>query len=440
MAKKTKPKSKKVEFQKPSGLHFENSPWSFQGLYKSHAEITIQRKSELGNQTYLNMSITDPHLAALLEIRRSFIFSRQYGLKGGRKRIRVEIERILNDIEDDFFNRLGLAYYFMLINGINFSYLEWVKDNKYWTIKTITPIEGVLSYKENNMKLGLVKYIKDYYPIDNFFVIANKATYENPYGISVLIPCYFWWYYKAEIVKAWVIYLAKYAEPKFEIKNQMIEDQGIQKPPWVANPETYKKFIEHFSMVKSRSVISTPIGVDLNPLNVQQMSNNHFELYMKKADEQMSKLIIGNPSLVEKLTGGSYAAIKEQSELAQVIPFMDLQYLQQNIQVQIINKLARYNFNIQNDSDIPIFTIEHDSPDMKSDDKRLLLETLKHLELSYDIGNADELYSKVAGYEIQMSEKKEEEKEPLKVEAKEKDVESDDTTSTAKKDTEAKDN
>lgn len=401
----------------PNNIAFAN--WTFNYLYAKEAEYAIMKKAGTysADPALRKMALVDPQIAALLKIRTSFIFSRRFRIKGGRKKIRTFIEETLKNVKDDSFVRMGLSYSKMLVNGINFTYLNWQKtdDGKYWTIKSIEPLEGILRYENDYSEATYIEYQNNKIHRDNFFIIANEATIEKPYGISPLIPCFFWYWYKIRIIKAWTIYLAKYAEPKLLITDEMVDDgaSGMKKTPWQANPIQMKTFVEQLEKIENYSALQVPVGINIKQLKIDPMSNNHFELFMKKANEEIAKVLIGNPSLVEKLTGGSYAAIKEQSEIVQVIPFMDLGYMERNIQQQIIDPLAKFNFIIRNPKEIPTFTIERDSPNVISEEKRIMFELIKYLKEGYEIYNEQEIYERIIGMDLEIAEKKEEDKAPL---------------------------
>lgn len=379
----------------------------------------------------------DPHLENLVNLRINSVFGRQWSIEGGAARIRKMVRNIFDESPQDFFYKIRQAHEIKLLDKNCFTELIWIwnKDKIRWEVR-LFPLEKHFEYvfdPTTNLPIG-VKVFNEYtgysynyttgidlisnqtmvqkaVPLDKYFISTYQGSFENPYGRYALLSVALVSIFKTQMIKKWAMRLDKFANPKIILKRQMVDvGNGVMLPALQNLPKkAIDKLKDTIQNIEKYGLIELPPGLEMTYMNLAQLGQSEYESYIKFLDEQMTKAWLGNPSLVEMLRGGSYAAMAIQQQISQPLIFQDLLTLEEEVNNQIIKRLVYYNFPAAKIEDYPRFKIARDTPELSIESKNLILETLKQIQSDGKIGlsidSKKQIYKQLLGIELELEDK-----------------------------------
>ena len=379
----------------------------------------------------------DPHLENLINLRVNSVFGRQWDIEGGAVRVRKLIKNVLDESPQDFFYKIRQAHEYKLLDKNCFTELIWIwnKEKTRWEVR-LFPLEKHFEYifdPSTNLPIGVKVFneytgysynynsgidlatnqtvVKKAVPLDKYFITTYQGSFENPYGKYALLSVALVSIFKIQMVKKWAMRLDKFANPKIILKRQMVDvGNGVMLPALQNLPKkAIDKLKDTIQNIEKYGLIELPPGLDMTYMNLAQLGQSEYESYIKFLDEQMTKAWLGNPSLVEMLRGGSYAAMAIQQQISQPLIFQDLLTLEEEVNNQIIKRLVYYNFPAAKTEDYPRFKIARDTPELSIENKNLILETLKQIQsdskVILSIDSKKQVYKQLLGIELEMEEK-----------------------------------
>ncbi len=310
----------------------------------------ILQKAGININVYLEM-IKDPQIIAVSKKRKSYIQSYKY-------QITAENEEILN-FTNSVFDNLDMS---KIIDGlfvgvqIGYAILELIwgydKNNKLVVIdvKKRNPLRfafntnGNLVYYDKN---GMEKIA----PYGKFCIMTYDSLDDsNKYGNSLNSSCFWYWTFKKKGWGYWLNSLQKYGLPPLVYKAMATdEDESTTKASQLAQ-------------VQSGASIVIDVDENIEAINVPA-DKESFEKFIKIADEQIAKIYLGSPSLIENSKYGTYSNSQTQENGLENLVITDLKTIQSAIREYIIKPLIMLNFG--SDSEIPQIAFIKEDKDSK---------------------------------------------------------------------------
>jgi phage gp29-like protein len=146
------------------------------------------------------------------------------------------------------------------------------------------------------------KYLKH-----QFFVLRNRATYENPYGDKALSKCFWPVAFKRGVLKFGMIFIERYGMPQLEIKH----------PPGKDGDEL-DKLVRSASLMIQDSVIAIPDG---NTMTVhrggEKQTGDLYKLYIDMFDAMTEKVILSNTLATSQQSKGGYSSSETGKEIVE---------------------------------------------------------------------------------------------------------------------------
>jgi phage gp29-like protein len=140
-----------------------------------------------------------------------------------------------------------------------------------------------------------------------FFVLSNRATYENPYGDKALSKCLWPVTFKRGVLKFGMVFIERYGMPSLEIKH----------PPGYGE-EQITKLVQSAALMIQDSVIAIPDGNTMNMHPAGEKQNGElYKLYIDMFDAMIEKVILSNTLATSQQSKGGYSSSETGKEIVE---------------------------------------------------------------------------------------------------------------------------
>jgi phage gp29-like protein len=299
-----------------------------------------------GYDLYLEMPAKDPGLASLIESRVRTAASKDWSInpfdESEPAKEQAEFaDKMFDQIPDltNIFQKILMADWL----GYSVSELIWEIDLDGTIV--LTDIRNRLN---KNFAFGQQGQLmrrqsaSSYEYIDaepGKFVVAQYNTIgENPYGTGLARSCYWYWWFKREVMSMWLIGTEKFAAPTLIGKYPA----GLSESDKEAFSDALASLMTNTSLAISGDV------ADIRLLEAVRQSGSPYELIVSYCDDQMARLIVGQ-TLTSSVgaNGGNRALGQVHADVKDDITQGDCETLTTLINNQIIKYIIDFNFGEQ---------------------------------------------------------------------------------------------
>ncbi len=274
----------------------------------------------------------DPHVWACIQSRKSGLLSLSWSLEGTSPR-KSEIERILDelDIYSLFCDILEAPLF-----GFQPLEIVWDYNSKSqlgFVPKKIEakPQEWFFFDGENKLRIrGESVDASAVAPPEKILCVFHDASYQNPYGTSLLSKCYWSCTFKNGALRFWINFMEKFGMPVVLGKY----NRG-------ASESEIKDLLDALSSMSENSVIVSPMDIDISLEDPARSSS--VELYhelIKLMNAEISKAILSQ-TLTTELDTGSYAASQTHLSIRKEVIKSDI-----NLVERCLNNLIRLIYQV----------------------------------------------------------------------------------------------
>lgn len=184
-------------------------------------------------------------------------------------------------------------------------------------------------------------------PDRKFLCPRYNASYDNPYGLSLLSSLFWYATFKKDALKFWIICVEKYGMPFI-----------VGKIRRGASDDEMDDLLEKLDQMcqDAIAVIYDDSSVEVKSDPFKASSSGMFKDLISLCNEEIAKVTVGQ-TLTTQVgeTGGAYAASQTHQEVRQDIVDMDATQVSQTLN-QLIKWIDEINFN---SSEVPTFDLWH---------------------------------------------------------------------------------
>ncbi|TET67576.1 MAG: DUF935 family protein [Candidatus Aminicenantes bacterium] len=156
---------------------------------------------------------------------------------------------------------------------------------------------------------------------------------DNLYGRAAFRPCYWFYWFKKEGWKSWIVFLNKYGTPT-----------AVGKYPDGAKPGEKTKLLEIIETIQEETGIIIPESMAISFLEASHVGTASYRDLADACNAEISKAILGATQTVEEGRRGSYALSRAHSEVRRERVEADAVVVSDVIQQQLIKRLVDFNF------------------------------------------------------------------------------------------------
>lgn len=156
---------------------------------------------------------------------------------------------------------------------------------------------------------------------------------DSKYGRGAFRPCYWFYWFKKEGWKSWMIYLSKYGQPT-----------TIGTYPDGAKVAEQNLLMDVINSIQEETGLIIPESMKLSFLESSRSSPASYENMVNACNAEISKAILGATQTVEEGKRGSYALSRAHSEVRQERVAADGVDVADTIQQQLVRPLVDFNY------------------------------------------------------------------------------------------------
>ena len=157
---------------------------------------------------------------------------------------------------------------------------------------------------------------------------------DNLYGRAAFKPCYYFYWFKKEGWKSWVVFLNKYGSPT-----------AVGKYPKGTKDTDQTKLLDIVQRIQEETGIIYPDGMDISFLEATHQGTVSYEALANACNAEISKAILGATQTVEEGRRGSYALSRAHSEVRRERVEADAVEISDVINQQLVKRLVDFNFD-----------------------------------------------------------------------------------------------
>ncbi len=313
-------------------------------------EVLAREASGKGYDLYEEMEDKDPQIASLLQTRRLGVLSKEREIVPASESQRdIEIadfvRRTLDDVprfDEDLDGLLDAV-------SKGFSVAEVL-----WRIESSALggsgggrvlIEDIRSRKQDRFVFssdGELRLLTPERPFEGvalpprkFLVHRHGRRYENPYGEAVLKSVFWYWWFKKNVIKFWVIFAEKFGMPT-----------AVGKYPEGTKSDKQDELLAACEAIQTENAVVIPERMVIELLEAtRQGSVETYQAFCEYIDSQIAKAILGQTLTSGEGRHGTQALGTIHAEVRQDILEADSRALQTTINDQLIRWLVDFNFS-----------------------------------------------------------------------------------------------
>jgi SPP1 gp7 family putative phage head morphogenesis protein len=194
-------------------------------------------------------------------------------------------------------------------------------------------------------------------PPMKFLVYSHAPVNENPYGCSEAAELFWWWFFKHQFVKWWMVFGEKWGMPT-----------AIGKYPPGANKELRDKLLRALKRIQTEYAVTIPENVEVSLLEATRAGNvNSYETFCEYSDRGMSEALTGQSLATGQGTmgTGSYAQADVHAGVKQEFVEADSCELMGVVNSQLVRWIV--DLNMGPDVPAPLWVIDYESVDLAAD-------------------------------------------------------------------------
>jgi len=325
----------------------------------------VLKKAGIDIDVYVEM-LDDPQIIAVSQKRKRFIQSYNYRIDGDNEAYVEFVSNVISDLDmvkiiDGLFtgNQIGYAV-LELIWGYDENNNLIITD-----VKNRNPLRFKFDTKGNLLYLDELGNYVEAPPFKFMTYTFNSLDDSNQYGKSLNSSCFWYWSFKKKGWSFWLNLLQKYGLPPLIYK--AIQDEYVED-----DEEEIELNLKasQLSAVQSGASIVIDKEEELKALDVKG-DKDSFEKFIRIADEQIAKIYLGSPALIESAKYGTYSSTEIQMKGLEDIVIGDLKSYSNVIKKYIIEPLIflNFGFNVKK-SEIPsiVFVKDDNNSDTIDED------------------------------------------------------------------------
>ena len=156
---------------------------------------------------------------------------------------------------------------------------------------------------------------------------------DNLYGKAAFKPVYYFYWFKKEGWKSWIIFLNKYGTPT-----------AIGKYPKGAKAAEQTKLLDIVETIQEETGVIVPDGMEISFLEASHAGTASYRDLADACNAEISKAILGATQTVEEGRRGSYALSRAHSEVRRERVEADVVEIADVINQQLVRRLVDFNF------------------------------------------------------------------------------------------------
>lgn len=156
---------------------------------------------------------------------------------------------------------------------------------------------------------------------------------DNLYGRAAFKPCYWFYYFKKEGWKSWVVFLNKYGTPT-----------ATGEYPAGTKPADQTKLLQIVESIQEETGIIFPTGMKIAFLEATHAGTVSYKDLSDACNAEISKAILGATQTVEEGRRGSYALSRAHSQVRRERVEADAIEISDVFQHQLVKRLVDFNF------------------------------------------------------------------------------------------------
>ncbi len=307
-------------------------------------DVVLQKNNET-LETYRNF-LYDAHVSSCVQSRKAGVMSLEWEInRGGQKSNEaLFIEDIFNDLNmrQIISDLLDAPLY-----GFKPMEIYWGESDGYIIPKDVKGKPSWwFEFDGNNMLRFKDRFKTNGFLLPNkkFLVVQNNATYDNPYGESVLAKCYYPVVFKKGGMKLWSIYTQKYGMPFLHGKIALGKGQE----------EAFELF-NVLEKLQQDGIAVTEEEVNIDILeSAKGSSADIYKNLLHFCNAEISKAILSQTLTTEQGDTGSYAMSQTHLQVRKDVVDSDKQLVE-----YWLNKLIEWiiDFNFETVTEMPKFVL-----------------------------------------------------------------------------------
>jgi phage gp29-like protein len=308
--------------------------------------------------TALRELLTDSHLESVWSVRCAATSGAEWfmaaGGEGGREQeaadafaeelADMDVPRIIEEMMD------AVAF--------GYSPLEvlWTAREGHWGIENIVgkPPQWFEFNQDNRLVLKTGIFATEELPENRFLLVQHRPSYANPYGVKVFSKCFWPVTFKKNGFRWWTVFVEKYGGAFM-----------YGKYPANAGAQFKEELLSALERMIADAVAIAPEGSEITITSAadKRGGSDVFSAYIKMANAEISKAVLGQTLTTEIGDRGSYAAAETHDKVREHIAAADRRRI-----AAAFNRLAAvYSFyNFGGEVAPPLFQFVEDE-DLQSD-------------------------------------------------------------------------
>jgi phage gp29-like protein len=307
-------------------------------------DVILQKNNET-LETYKNF-LYDAHVSSCVQSRKAGVLSLNWEInRGGTKSTESEfIEEIFNSLnlrqiisemlDAPLFGFKPIEIYWSEVEGKIIP--KELKGKPSWWFEFDS--NNMLRFKDRQKPNGVLL------PNKKFLLLQHNATYDNPYGESILAKCYYPVIFKKGGMKLWSVFTQKYGMPFLHGKIGLGKGQE----------EAYELF-NVLEKLQQDGIAVTEEEVSIDILESSKTSSaDVYKNLLHFCNAEISKAILSQTLTTEQGDTGSYAMSQTHLQVRKDVVDADKQLVE-----YWLNKLIEWiiEFNFESVSEIPLFVM-----------------------------------------------------------------------------------
>lgn len=307
-------------------------------------DVILQKNNET-LETYKNF-LYDAHVSSCVQSRKAGVLSLNWEInRGGTKSTESEfIEEIFNSLnlrqiisemlEAPLFGFKPIEIYWSEVDGKIVPKELKGKPSWWFEFDSI----NMLRFKDRHKFNGVLL------PNKKFLLLQHNATYDNPYGESILAKCYYPVIFKKGGMKLWSVFTQKYGMPFLHGKIGLGKGQE----------EAYELF-NVLEKLQQDGIAVTEEEVNIEIIESSKTSSaDVYKNLLHFCNAEISKAILSQTLTTEQGDTGSYAMSQTHLQVRKDVVDSDKQLVE-----YWLNKLIQWiiEFNFESVSEMPRFVM-----------------------------------------------------------------------------------
>jgi phage gp29-like protein len=307
-------------------------------------DVILQKNNET-LETYKNF-LYDAHVSSCVQSRKAGVLSLNWEInRGGTKSTesefieeifsRLNLRQIISEMLDaPLFGFKPIEIYWIEADGKIVP--KELKGKPSWWFEFDS--NNMLRFKDRNKPNGVLL------PNKKFLLLQHNATYDNPYGESILAKCYYPVIFKKGGMKLWSVFTQKYGMPFLHGKIGLGKEQE----------EAYELF-NILEKLQQDGIAVTEEEVNIDILESSKTSSaDVYKNLLHFCNAEISKAILSQTLTTEQGDTGSYAMSQTHLQVRKDVVDADKQLVE-----YWLNKLIEWiiEFNFVSVSEMPRFVM-----------------------------------------------------------------------------------